>query len=145
MKRGICLLLTLGLLLTLPCLGESEYSFLQMTGLDEMLSRLEAGETVESLSYYDRAYGFNGDFITDDAGDITCLMETLQEMEIAGPSDIFITDWYPMLVFMLSDGSQYVLSFDWYSLEIGSQYYKLTGDEDFWRTISELKVKYAAK
>ncbi len=116
--------------------------FMTFTGLDKMAEALDAGAEVES-AYYTDGYGFStSEFTTTDAKEIEALWDALCGIELGGPTDESITDWYPLIVFTLNDGSRYGARFESNWLTMGPYNYELENDGAFWRLTGELVKKY---
>ena len=116
--------------------------FMTFTGLDKMAEALDAGAGVES-AYYTDGYGFStSEFTTTDAAEIEALWSALCRIGIVGPTDQSITDWYPLIVFTLNDGSRYGVRFESTWLTMGAYNYELENAGAFWRLTGELVKKY---
>lgn len=134
MKKILTLFLLL--LLALPAAAEESGppSFLAITHLDEMLQSLQEGKTIERL-YYTDGFGFStSEFTTENPEEIAAILDALTAITLTSPANEFVTDWYPQIVFFLSDGSHYNVCFNVRNLEIGGmEMYTLAGDAEFWR------------
>lgn len=136
MKKMLLALLVLAALFT-PSLAENEKdgraAFLALTGLDEMLRLLETGVSVQRV-YYTDGFGFSvSEFTTEDPEEISALLAALTGIFLGEPTAEAVTDWYPQIVFFLSDESRYNVCFNVRSLEIGGMaHFSLHGDEAFW-------------
>ncbi|MBR5109200.1 MAG: hypothetical protein IK099_03310 [Clostridia bacterium] len=138
------LLICLALCLLVPSVfAEEEASFLSLTKLDETQDLLDSGVTIEKV-YYTDGYGFStSEFTTTDPEEIAALWTALTMMELGEPSYTFITDWYPQIVFYLSDGTHRNVCFDAHWLEIsGMENYCVLNDEPFWTLTACLVRKY---
>ncbi len=135
MKRLLCLML---ICLLLPaCHGEKEYDFLTMTGLSELVQKLDAGQHVVCISYDDMALEDSRSFTTYDEKEIDRILKAALKIEVVSPYEYFMTDLYPCAVFTLSDGSSHVLSFDWDKLSVDGVNYTLVNADDFWDAVAE--------
>jgi len=138
MKRLLILLVLL-----LCCLGaaraEEAPRFGALTGVDALREALENGARVETAHYTD-GYGFStSEFKTGDPRVIAALIEALGQIEIVEQVNEDVTDWYPQIVFTLSDGSRPGARFDAHWLEVdGRTHYLLSGDEAFWTLTARL-------
>ena len=140
MKKCLLCLIVLMLCVS-PVLAEE--TFQSLTKLDEMQALLDAGVTIERV-YYTDGYGFStSEFKTEDEGEIALLWEALNRIVLGERINEFVTDWYPQIVFFLSDGSRYNVCFDTHWLEIGGmENYSVTNDEDFWALTACLVRQY---
>ena len=123
--------------------AEEEMTFLSLTKLDETRELLDSGVTVEKV-YYTDGYGFStSEFTTADPDEIAALWKALTDMELGEPSNMSVTDWYPQIVFYLSDGTCRNVCFDAHWLEIGGmKNYCVLNDEPFWTLTACLVRKY---
>ena len=118
--------------------------FQSMTGLDALQAKLDAGITIEKV-YYTDGYGFStSEFTTEDPEEISLLWNALNQITVKGRVDESITDWYPMIVFYLSDGTQAIVSFEAKWLSIGAAgNYEIENAEEFWALTASLVQKQA--
>ena len=117
--------------------------FMLVTGLNEMAKALDNGATIESV-YYTDGYGFStSEFTTTDPEEIAALWKATTIIQLVGPTNMSITDWYPLIVFTLSDGSRYGARFEgtWLTLRRGN--YEIANDEEFWSLTKELVQKHS--
>ena len=116
--------------------------FQSMTGLDRMQEKLDAGVTIDKV-YYTNGYGFStSEFTTDDPEEIKQLWTALNKISVKGQVDEYITDWYPQIVFYLSDGTNAGVSFEANWLSIGAKNYEMKNAEDFWTLTAMLVQKH---
>ena len=117
--------------------------FREITGLDGAQRLLDGGVGIDRV-YYTDGYGFStSEFTTTDENEIAALWRALNAIGIAGTSSESITDWYPQIVFFLSNGETRRVCFDAHWLEIGRENYTLSNDGDFWALTAELVAKHA--
>ena len=117
--------------------------FMLVTGLNEMAKALDNGATIESV-YYTDGYGFStSEFTTTDPEEIAALWKATTIIQLVGPTNMSITDWYPLIVFTLSDGSRYGARFEgtWLTLRRGN--YEIANDEEFWSLTKALVQKHS--
>lgn len=121
----------------------AEETFPSLTKLDETQALLDRGVTIDRVFYTD-GYGFSiSEFTTEDETEIALLWEALSQITLLEEVDTFITDWYPQIVFFLSDGSHFNVCFDAHWLEIGGmKNYAIGNDEAFWALTAALVKKY---
>ena len=138
MKKLFAVILSL-MLLTGAAMAED---FQSMTGLDRMQEKLDAGVTIDKV-YYTNGYRFStSEFTTDDPEEIKQLWTALNKISVKGQVDEYITDWYPQIVFYLSDGTSAGVSFEANWLSIGAKNYEMENAEDFWTLTAMLVQKH---
>ena len=141
MKRLIALLIATFLLISVA-LAED---FQSMTGMDEIQKKLDAGITIGKV-YYTDGYGFStSEFTTDDPDEIAALWTALNKITVVGKVNESITDWYPQIVFCLTDGTQGGVCFEAKWLCIGGmENYEIANAEEFWSLTASLVEKHEA-
>ena len=142
MKKLIAVLMTI-MLLTGAALAED---FQSMTGLDAVQAKMDTGVTIDKV-YYTDGYGFSiSEFTTDDPETISRLWTALNKMTVKGKTNESITDWYPMIVLYLSDGTQAIVSFEANWLSLGAKgNYEIENGEEFWALTAYLVQQQAEK
>ena len=137
MKKMFAMLLALVLLAGTAMAEDGD--FRSMTGLDALQAKLEEGVTIDRV-YYTDGYGFStSEFGTEDPEVIALLLEALDRITVAGRVDESITDWYPQIVFYLSDGTNAGVRFEAHWLCVGGrENYELEGAEAFWNLTAAL-------
>lgn len=145
MKRILSTLLLAALLLCLAPAGFAEgESFASLTGLDTLREALDGGAEIVSV-YYSDGYGFStSEFTSRDGDEIAALLDALGEIELGAPSGMSVTDWYPQIVFTLSDGTRFGVGFESHWLSVGSVNYELENDGAFWVLTAALVRQYEA-
>ena len=145
MKRIIALLMTVILLTASAIMARGEPSTIQsMTGLGEIRKKLDQGIKIEKV-YYTDGYGFStSEFTTDDPDEIEQLWEAVNAITIGEKVDESITDWYPQIVFYLTDGTDGSVLFEakWLCAG-GMENYEIGNAEDFWNLTAALVEKHA--
>ena len=113
MKKCFALLMMGILLIASAALAEDEPMTIQsMTGLGDIRNKLDQGLAIEK-AYYTAGYGFStSEFTTDDPDEIEQLWKAVNAITVGDKVDEFITDWYPQIVFYLSDGTNGSVCFD---------------------------------
>ena len=113
--------------------------FMLVTGLSEMRKALNDGATVESV-YYTDGYGFSvSEFTTTDPDEMKALWDVLTKIRLGAPTNMSITDWYPLIVFNLDDGTRYGARFEGHCLSIRRDKYE---PDEFWTLTGTLVQKY---
>ena len=116
--------------------------FMLVTGLSEMRKALNDGATVESV-YYTDGYGFSAsEFTTTDPDEMKALWNALTRIQLGPPTNVSITDWYPLIVFNLDDGMRYGARFEGRCLTIRRDKYELENADEFWAMTGTLVQKY---
>ena len=116
--------------------------FMLVTGLSEMRKALKDGATVESV-YYTDGYGFSvSEFTTTDPDEMKALWNVLTKIRLGAPTNMSITDWYPLIVFNLDDGTRYGARFEGHCLSIRRDKYELENADEFWTLTGTLVQKY---
>ena len=141
MKKLITVLLAV-LLLCSVALAE-DFDFQSMTEMDKLQEKLDAGVTIEKV-YYTDGYGFStSEFTTDDPEEIQWLWITLNKITVVSHVNQSITDWYPQIVFYLSDGTRAGVRFEAHWLCInGRENYELADADKFWLLTASLVQKH---
>ena len=121
--------------------AEEALTLPELTGLDEMTEKLSRGAAIDRV-YYTDGYGFStSEFTTQDPETIARLWEAVNQITVEGPARGGITDWYPQIVFFLSDGGVYRVCFNAHWLEIGGMdNYEISHAETFWCLTRSLVV-----
>ena len=119
-------------------------NFRALTGLDEVQARIDRGIRIRRVFYTD-GYGFSdSEFETVDPEEISQLWAALNRITVREKTDGSITDWYPQIIFYLSDGSAAGVRFESHWLCIGGrENYELENDGEFWKLTASLVKKYA--
>lgn len=145
MKKFLLILTVLTMLVSAAAMAE-ETTFASLTKLDALQKRLDSGVKIEKV-YYTDGFGFStSEFTTTNALEISRLWTALNAIELGEKTNEAITDWYPQIVFYLSDGSRFNVCFDKHWLEIGGRdNYTIHNDEAFWSLTSQLVSKYSVE
>ena len=116
--------------------------FMLVTGLSEMRKALNDGTAIESV-YYTDGYGFSvSEFTTSDPEEMTALWNALTRIQLGATTNMSITDWYPLIVFNLDDGTRYGARFEGHCLTIRRDNYELENADEFWAMTETLVQKY---
>ena len=143
LKKMTAVLLAILLLAGAAAAAEEVPTLESLTDLDETQAKLDRGVMITSV-YYTEGYGFGtAEFTTQKPDEIARLWETVNAIKVVGKTEESITDWYPMIIFTLSDGSTCMVSFDGPWLEAGPHNYVISGDEAFRTLTAELIGKYS--
>ncbi len=142
--RKIISLLMIGFLLTAcAALARDEPMTIQsMTDLGEIGKKLDQGIKIEKV-YYTDGYGFSTrEFTTDDPDEIEQLWIAVNAIAVGEKVNESITDWYPQIVFYLTDGTYGGVRFEANWLCIGGmENYEISNAESFWFLTSTLVKK----
>ena len=142
MKKWIAVLLAA--LLLCPAALAEDLDFKSMTGMDKIQEKLDAGVTIGKV-YYTDGFGFStSEFCTDDPEEIQQLWNALNKIQVVGKVDESITDWYPQIVFCLTDRTQASVCFEAHWLSVGGRdNYGISNAEEFWGLTAALVEKHA--
>ena len=144
-KKAIILLMGILLIVSVAFADEPQATIQSMTELGEIQKKLDQGITIEKV-YYTDGYGFStSEFSTDDPEEIAQLWRTVNAITVGKRVDESITDWYPQIVFYLSDGTRGGVRFEAQWLCIGGmENYEISNADEFWELTSVLVQKHAA-
>lgn len=144
-RLSACLLALLPvLLLALPCAaaepdGTELPAFAEMTGLSAFTRQVTEENPIVRVSYREGGSVCSPAYCTDDPDEIRALLEAVLAMEIGSVSDVFVTDWDPLLCMTCADGRSWTLAFNGHWLTKGGVNYNLMHDEAFWKLIDGLR------
>jgi len=149
MKRIIILIMIMSLMLCSGAVAENDgnnLDFITLTGLDELSQKLDSGITINRV-YYTDGYGFStSEFTTTDEAEIHSLWTALNQITVKGQVNESITDWYPQIVFYLSDETTAHVTFESHWLSLPTPWpqanYELENDDAFWSLTASLVNKY---
>ena len=145
MKKIIALLI-MGILLTVSAAtAQNEPVTIQsVTGLGDVQEKLDQGIQIEKV-YYTDGYGFStSEFTTDDPEEIRQLWEAVNAISVGEKVNESITDWYPQIIFYLTDGTYGSVLFEANWLSVGGmENHELFNAEGFWNLTSSLVEKHA--
>jgi hypothetical protein len=145
MKRIIILIMIITVVLCSGAAAENagdNPGFRTLTGLDELSRKLDSGITIRRV-YYTDGFGFStSEFTTTDETEIRSLWTALNQITVKGQVNESITDWYPQIVFYLSDETTAHVTFEshWLSLPVPwpQANYELENDDAFWNLTAAL-------
>ena len=143
MKKLMALLMILILLAASAAMAQEEPATIQsLTDLGGIQEKLDRGIQIEK-AYYTDGYGFStSEFTTVDPEEIEQLWEAANAIRIGEKVDESITDWYPQIVFYLTDGTYGLVSFEATWLSVGMYNYEISNAEGFWSLTAALVEKY---
>lgn len=140
--------LMMGILLLMVSVSfaeETPASIQSMTELGEIQKKLDQGITIGKV-YYTDGYGFStSEFTTDDPDEIAQLWNAVNAIRVGEKVNESITDWYPQIVFCLTDGTRGGVRFEAKWLCIGGmENYEISNAEGFWSLTASLVEKHEA-
>ena len=144
-KKAIVLLMGIAMLVSFAFADEVQKTIQSMTELGEIQRKLDQGLTIGKV-YYTNGYGFStSEFTTDDSDEIAQLWEAVNAIQVGEKVNETITDWYPQIVFYLSDGSCGGVRFEanWLCLG-GMENYEISHADEFWNLTASLIEKHEA-
>ena len=143
MKKTALFLCIILILSIFSASAESLPSFAALTGMDQICELLSTGITLESAAYTKGTKLSDQLAETSDPDTVQALWQALSGIELGEPVNEFITDWYPKIIFTLSDGTTFSLCFDAHRLETADhKVYLLRNDEAFWELTQELLLQH---
>ena len=144
-RLSACLLALLPvLLLALPCAaaepdGTELPAFAEMTGLSAFIRQVTEENPIVCVSYREGSSVCSPEYCTDAPNEIRALLEAVLALELESVSDVFVTDWDPLLCMTCADGRRWTLAFNGHWLTKGGVNYNLMHDEAFWKLIDGLR------
>ena len=145
MKTIIAIIMTWILLLTSVAMAENQPLTIQrMTELGDIQKKLDQGITI-TKAYYTDGYGFStSEFTTDDPKEIDHLWKTVNAITVGSRVNESVTDWYPQIVFTLSDGTSGGVRFEGEWLSVGGRdNYEIGNAEKFRSLTADLVLRHA--
>ena len=146
LKKVVGLLMGILLLMVSVSFAEETPASIQsMTELGEIQKKLDQGITIGKV-YYTDGYGFStSEFTTDDPDEIAQLWNAVNAIRVGEKVNESITDWYPQIVFCLTDGTRGGVRFEAKWLCIGGmENYEISNAEGFWSLTASLVEKHEA-
>ena len=146
LKKVVGLLMGILLLMVSVSFAEETSASIQsMTELGEIQKKLDQGITIGKV-YYTDGYGFStSEFTTDDPDEIAQLWNAVNAIRVGEKVNESITDWYPQIVFCLTDGTRGGVRFEAKWLCIGGmENYEISNAEGFWSLTASLVEKHEA-
>jgi|GEM_PF-6709640 len=142
-KKAVVLLMGVLMLASLAFADAVQKTIQSMTELGELQNKLDQGITVGKV-FYTNGYGFStSEFTTDDPDEIAQLWDAVNAIRVGEKVNESITDWYPQIVFYLTDGSCGGVRFEANRLCInGMENYEISNAEGFWNLTASLIEKY---
>ena len=136
MKKMLALLTVLTLLVPAALADETPPSFADATGLNDFLSQVTEDNPICS-AWFTEDRGFSDDgYETNDPEETQALLDAVLQLEIVSVSDLRVTDWYPRLQFICTDGTAWGIGFEGHWLNLEGVQYNLAHDEAFWALTS---------
>ena len=114
-------------------------SFAEMTGLSAFMSRVTDDNPIVSVTFTDGYSGLVPEHSTDAPDEIQKILDAVLAMEIGDVSDVYVTDWAPVLRMTSADGQCWTVAFNGHWLSKDGINYNLIHDEDFWRLTAKLR------
>ena len=143
MKKIIALLMGILLMVSAAFAEDHPATIQSLTDLGEIGKKLEEGIAIGKV-YYTDGYGFStSEFTTDDPEEIQLLWNAVNAITVGKKVEEAITDWYPQIVFCLTDGTKGAVRFEAHWLYIGgTEKYEIGNDKGFWNLTAELREKH---
>ena len=139
MKKLAALLIGIMLMASIAFADEVPATIQSMTELGEIQKKLDQGVTIGKV-YFTNGYGFStSEFTTDDPDEIGQLWAAVNAIQVGEKVNESITDWYPQIVFYLSDGASGGVRFEANWLCIGGmENYEISNADEFWNLTASL-------
>lgn len=116
-----------------PKLGETLFSFYQREDISAFADGFYEEMPVKAVIFMD---SWNqAEVELTDADDITAVFEAIKQIRVEKQSDVYVTDNYNKITFILADGREFGFSFNRYNLDYDDNVYELSGDEDLWELL----------
>ena len=146
MRKFLAVLIAILMMASVAGAEGNEKTIQAMTDLADIQAKLDQGITIEK-AYYTDGYGFStSEFTTKDPEEIEGLWKAVNAIVVGEKVNESITDWYPQIVFYLSDGTSGGVRFEGNWLSIGGKdNYEISNAEEFRRLTSSLVEKYSAE
>ena len=143
MRKIIALLMGILMMASAAVAEERPATIQSMTALGDIQKKLDDGMTIGKV-YYTDGYGFStSEFTTDDPEEIALLWEAVNAIVVGERVDESITDWYPQIVFYLTDGTHGGVRFEANWLCVGGmENYEISNAEGFWNLTATLREKH---
>ena len=114
-------------------------SFAEMTGLSTFLIQVTDDNPIVSVSFSDGYSSLAPEYSTDDPDKIQKILDAVLAMEIGDVSDVYVTDWDPVLRMTSADGQCWTVAFNGHWLSKKGVNYNLIHDDGFWKLTAKLK------
>ena len=114
-------------------------SFAEMTGLSTFLIQVTDDNPIVSVSFSDGYSSLAPEYSTDDPDKIQKILDAVLAMEIGDVSDVYVTDWDPVLHMTSADGQCWTVAFNGHWLSKDGVNYNLIHDEEFWKLAAKLR------
>ncbi len=144
-------------LLLVSCLALSLSGCREKPGIEEqaLLPAVQQGEMLFDFYGRDDISAFAADFYDDppkkavvfmdswnkteielsDAGSVAAVFEAMKKVRVVEPVDIYVTDNYNDIAFVMKDGKAFHFSFNRYHLEYDGKVYALADDAALWELL----------
>ena len=114
-------------------------SFAEMTGLSTFLIQVTDDNPIVSVSFSDGYSSLAPEHSTDAPDEIQEILDAVLAMEIGDVSDVYVTDWDPVLRMTSADGQCWTVAFNGHWLSKKGVNYNLIHDDGFWKLTAKLK------
>ncbi len=142
-RKAIILLIGTLLMASIAFADEAPKTIQSMTDLGEIQRKLDQGITIGKVYYTDGYGSSTGEFTTDDPSEIALLWDAVNAIRVGEKVDASITDWYPQIVFCLTDKTSGGVRFEAKWLCVGgTENYEITHADAFWSLTASLMEKH---
>lgn len=114
-------------------------SFAEITRLSTFLTQVTDDNPIVSVSFSGGYSSLAPEFSTDSPDEIQKILDAVLAIEIGDVSDVYVTDWDPVLHMTSADGQCWTVAFNGHWLSRDGVNYNLIHDEDLWKLTAKLK------
>jgi hypothetical protein len=116
-----------------PKLGEDLFRFYQRDDIAVFADDFYGEMPVKAVVFMD---SWNkAEVELSDPDDIMAVFEAMKQIRVEKQSDVYVTDNYNKITFILADGREFGFSFNRYNLDYDDNVYKISGDKGLWELL----------
>lgn len=119
-----------------PKLGEPLFSFYQREDIAAFADGFYA-EMPEKVVVFMDSWN-KAEVELTDPDDMTAVFEAMKQINVQKRSNVYVTDNYNSIAFMMADGRELHLQFNRYNLEYDGNVYEISGDDGLWTLLRGL-------
>ncbi len=119
-----------------PKLGETLFSFYQREDISAFADDFYEKIPVKAVVFMD---SWNqAEVELTDADDITAVFEAMKQISVQKQSNVYVTDNYNKITFILADGKEFGFNFNRYNLDYDDNIYQISGDNALWELLRRI-------
>jgi len=119
-----------------PKLGETLFSFYQREDISAFADGFYEEMPIKAVVFMD---SWNqAEVELTDTADITAVFEAMKQISVEKQSDVYVTDNYNKITFILADGREFGFNFNRFNLEYDDNVYELSGDDALWELLRDV-------